>query len=279
MGRLISGCIPSCSPWVQLRWVSSLLHSQRWLKDVSVCELVRQHTSITVSLHWLNVLLMREGECECGDGFGWVGWGGGGLAEWKESCEGQKDRKAKSFESRKLTAKPIPFDSHQWVLMVEGKDREREREREHLCVCGWVHVSVHVWIRLHVGAENKWAQQQYGVSVGYSHLIIRSESALCVKTWLVSRFRYEHNTPTPPWCYLGHGASSLSDFFNWMTKASAHTQSTHPQQLYAENRACLQRLYCLKSSAEFNCKYAPRCRFSLYCSSGPVCWITASISN
>lgn len=129
MERLISGCIPSCSPWFQLHWVSSLLHWERWLKDISVCELVRRHTSITVSLHWLNVLLMREGECDCGDG-----WGGGGGSEWKESYEGQKERKAKSFDSRKLAAKPIPFDSHQWVLMVEEKDREREGAP----VCGWV---------------------------------------------------------------------------------------------------------------------------------------------
>lgn len=35
-----------------------------------MCELVKRHTSITVSLHWLNVLLMRERECDCGDGWG-----------------------------------------------------------------------------------------------------------------------------------------------------------------------------------------------------------------
>lgn len=65
-----------------------------------------------------------------------MGGAGVGGAEWKESYEGQKERKAKSFDSRKLAAKPIPFDSHQWVLMVEGKDGERVREREHLCVGG-----------------------------------------------------------------------------------------------------------------------------------------------
>lgn len=43
-----------------------------------MCELVKRHTSITVSLHWLNVLLMREGEDDCGDGWG----------------EGQNERKA-----------------------------------------------------------------------------------------------------------------------------------------------------------------------------------------
>lgn len=48
------------------------------MKDVSVCELVKRHTSITVSLQWLNVLLMREGECNREDGWG----------------EGQNERKA-----------------------------------------------------------------------------------------------------------------------------------------------------------------------------------------
>lgn len=48
------------------------------MKDVCVCELVKRHTSITVSLHRLNVLLMREGECDRGGGWG----------------EGQNERKA-----------------------------------------------------------------------------------------------------------------------------------------------------------------------------------------
>lgn len=198
MERLISGCIPSCSPWFQLRWVASLFHWERWLKDVSVCELVRRHTSITVSLHWLNVPLMRGRQMR-------LEMGGGG---WKESYEGQKERKAKSFDSRKLAAKPIPTDSHQWILMVEGKDGEWE----HLCVGGWVyvHVSVHVWIRLHVGAKNNGARQQYGVSVGCFQLIIGSECSVC-KTWFVSRFRYERN---PPRRYIRPRAPSLSYSFN-----------------------------------------------------------------
>lgn len=54
-----------------------------------MCELVRQHTSITVSLHWLNVLLMREGKCDCGDGWGGMGWGEG----WQNERKAVKDKK------------------------------------------------------------------------------------------------------------------------------------------------------------------------------------------
>lgn len=173
MERLISGCIPSCSPWFQLHCVSSLLHWERWLKDVSVCELVRRHTSITVSLHWLNVPLMREGECDCGDG--WGGGGGGRMKGKLWRTKREKKQKALIQESWLLSRFHSIHTSGFWWR--KGKtERENEREREHLCVGGWgyVHVSVHVWIRLHVGAENNCARQQYGVSVGCLQLIIRS---------------------------------------------------------------------------------------------------------
>ena len=130
----------SCSPWFQLHWVSSFLHWERWVKDVSVCALVKRHTSITVSLHWLNVLLMREGQCDRGDGWG-------EETEWKESYEGQKDRKAWIQESWPLSWFHSIHSSGFWWWMRERekkrereregeREREREREREHLCVGG-----------------------------------------------------------------------------------------------------------------------------------------------
>lgn len=56
-----------------------------------MCELVKWHTSITVSLHWLNVLLMREGEYDRGDG-----WGAG-----KNERDAMKDKQTEKLGFKK----------------------------------------------------------------------------------------------------------------------------------------------------------------------------------
>lgn len=122
-GKTNSRMYSSCFPRFQLHWVSSLLHWERWVKDVSVCEVVKRHTSITVSLHCLNVLLMREGEGDRGDGWG----------EGQNERKGQKDRKAWIQESWLLSRfHSIPSSGFWWWK----REREKEREREHLCVSG-----------------------------------------------------------------------------------------------------------------------------------------------
>lgn len=50
----------------------------------------------------------------------WEGKGRWGRLNKKEEYEGQKERE-KRFDSGELTTKPIPFASHQWVLIVLGK--------------------------------------------------------------------------------------------------------------------------------------------------------------
>lgn len=84
-----------------------------------MCEFIKRHTSITVSFQWLNVLMMREKR----NGVG--GKGRWGRLNKKRSMKDKK--REKSFDSGKLTTKPIPFASHQWVSIVLGKTP--------LCVC------------------------------------------------------------------------------------------------------------------------------------------------
>lgn len=153
----------SCFPWFQLHWPHHFfIEKDEWRTSLCV-NLVKRHTSITVSLHWLNVLLMREGECDCRDGWG----------EGQNERQGQKDRKAWIQESWPLSRfHSFPSSGFWW----RKREREKEREKERECTCVRVGIFVHVWVRLHVRAENKWAWQQYGVSVGYPQPIIRSES-------------------------------------------------------------------------------------------------------
>ena len=80
-----------------------------------MCKLVKWHPSITVSPQWLNVLMMRGEE----------------RREERERIKDKKEREEKSFDSRKLTAKLIPFDSHQW-LRLDGVWRNHCLS---VCVC------------------------------------------------------------------------------------------------------------------------------------------------